>query len=613
MRTSRLLLFAVTLAACGDVPRLAETAQPAVVVGPATHNFGTVTVGSTSPPATFVISPAGTGDSNDRINAIVGCPGFTINAPGLPAEVFRDCGDLEPVPNQPQAAADASCPDPAVRTYSFTATFAPTLQGSQQCVGQIMMSSGVQTFTMTGTGEAPPFVVEVQPRSIDFKDIRVNDPSDVRTVTVTNLGSQALNLDVQFTGQTTEIALTKGTLGPQSLAKGTNTKLDFVCTPSATTLFSANLRVVSNDPAKPQIDVPITCNGINSELDISPTAFDAETLVNQSKLVTISLTNEGNVGGVLKTITLSNNHPAISFASPPPEGQTLEAGEATTITIEFDPMAKVSADLGSVIIEFDNDPPRTIPITGEAKLAMALTSPNLVELGAVCVGVDKETVVEVYAGDNGEFEITNATVDGAFGLAPTSLPQTLGPELDRERLTVIAMASSPGELTGTLTVTTTAPDQTQVEVPIRALGLEAGVTVDKPELVVGVIEVGGFTAAQTVTLTNCTGATVKVTDQRIVGPHAAEFVLTKAFVPADLVNAASLPIDVQFAPDAAGPREATLVLEFTGGRLEVPLFGDALGVAVSRDTYYRCSTGGADAWPLGAIALGFLLRRRRRR
>jgi uncharacterized protein (TIGR03382 family) len=606
-------------------PTLSTTEQLAVVVGPPSTNFGSVAINTSSAPATFTVSPAGSGETDQTITSIIGCDGFEISAPGLPAEVFKHClTDDIPMETMPQAVVEqVACPSSTISTYSFTATFSPKVTGPLSCLGQIVMNNGTQTFRMDGTGVLPPFVIDVRPRNVNFGDIRVNTPSDIRVVTVANAGANDLDVTTTFTGPS-QLKLGKGTLGAHKLDKGTAETFEIQCGPTMPPAsYQATLTIDSNDPLNPKITVPIACNGILSALAIDPLAFSTLTLVDKPASATVTLKNEGNVDGLIKSVELGpDTHPDVSFVTRPAANTPLLANQASSqeIEIQYSPAAALAAgELGTIIVEFDNDAPRTISISGEAKLAKVASDPPAVAFGPVCANVATTAEVSVYAAADGSFTVEGGTTTAPFSVVPLQeshqiLPLGEGRQNFMVSITPAEPTEDNTEIAGELAIQNDAPLQNNFAIPMTAQPLRAGVTTTE-ELSLGVAEVGEFTSAQPVKFTNCSETDIMIVEEpRILGANASEFKLSRAFQPTLVARAQTIELDVLFAPKAPGQRVAELEIVYAGGTSTIALVGDGLGGELDgRDTYYACSSGGGEAaWPLGLVVIAIGRRRRRR-
>ncbi len=616
----RWLVLACLLTACqSPEPKLSTTEQLAVVVGPPAFDFGPIEVSTSSTPTTFVVSPAGSGPTDQTITQIIGCSGFVIDAPGVPgAEVFRHCAGIEPGTPDTQSATEAACSGAMVRTYSFTAKFAPTVQGDANCVGQIVMNNGVQLFTMAGKGIPPKKRILVAPRNINFSGIRVGETSNLRSVEITNDGAETLQLNVAF-DTVEQIKMVDGKLGKQMLEKGAVAKLDFNCAPDAIGDFAARLTVTSDDPANPQIVIPMACQGIMSNLAIAPTSFDVTTLVDKPIPATIDLVNEGNVAGTILSIAFApGTNPDVAFVDKPANGTSLPGNGGTEqIEIEYAPSAAVeNGELGSVVIRFEGDADRIVPISGGAKLATIGANPGLLDFGPVCAGSTSTQQVQILAAGNAPINVTSVTTAAPFGVVQLAdaVPLQAGGAV-RLTLDVSISPAPPTEedqtVSGALVVTSDSPTTPTFEVPLSAQPLDEGVTATK-ELSLGAIEVGSRSDAQAVQITNCEAQAITLMEPRFLGANAGDFDLIRAFPTTVVEPGDTVAIDVVFEPSAPGQRTAEMEIDFSGSRATVALVGDGLGELDGRDTYYACSTGGDAAWPIGVVVIVIARRRRRR-
>lgn len=623
------VLATAFVAAClGLMPELSTTAQEAVVVLPGSADFGSVPVGGSSMPITFTVSPAsGSGDSDDTITSIVGCSGFAINAPGVPgAQVFRHCGGgpgTASGTNQTfQASGVPVCDSPVIQNYNFTVTFNPIVGGLSSCnIVVNLAGGGTQTVIARGTGVLPDFDIDVRPGALNFGEIRTATPSSPLEATVANVGGKELTIaSIKVVGPgSAAYEITGGNPNTHVLPSGAAEKVQLVCTPSAIADFAAVLEVTSNDPVTPTARVSLSCKGINSNLDIQPTAFPAvDTRVFVETTSQVTLRNDGNTSGTIDSIALKTTNPAVTVMSKPADGTTLAPNQSAQVVVRYAPtQPEPSAELGSIEVSFDGTV-RTIPIQGEALLAKVASQPMELDFGPVCAGRVTTQEVEVYAELEGSYELLGASAQAPFSVTPTTLQQPfpmLPTRLNEFPFQVSVNPPAEGEVTGMVTVTT----ETSYVIPTRATALPPGITALPASLDYGVIEAGLFTSAQTVTFTNCGDTPIQITGERIEGTHASEFALTRTFQVVTVAPAETVEIDVLMAPRTLGPKDAQLVIEYTGGATMVALIGQAFDLDGDGDseggeqtTYYACSAGGTAGWPL-ALALGVLVLRRRRR
>jgi hypothetical protein len=602
------------LAGCQDAgPALSSTAQELVVLSPASYDFGTLTVGQTSPAFTELINPAA-GNQYDTVTAITeSCPDFTINAPGLPADVYRDCEVVCLV---------ATCPTPLVCTtidsqsYAFTATFRPSFAGTQSCVVTINLNNGAlfRTITLSGTGMAPPIDIDVAPTSINFGDVRRTTTSSAANLAVRNLGGAALGVsNVALSGP---YALS----GPASfaVAPGGVQNLGITCTPTAIGQAGGNAVITSNDPTTPSVTVPLACNGIDSNLGISPSpAVFPTTRVGEPLMQTIALVNSGAAATTLQSVTLTGT--GLSIVSGPAANTQLAGGTSVQVRIAFDAAEKGTTTGTLDVVTTDGN--RTAQLTATAQLAsMSVTPDGAVDFGPVCAGQTAMQAFTVLGNGDGSFQIQ--TLDDPappFTITRPALPASVrGSGANQVTFSVTASPIAEGVASSVIALATDIPGDAPRMIEVSVTGLAGGVSATPTELDLGSPLLDVTTIGQPVTVTNCTTDAITYSNARIEGADATSFAIVAQPTGTTIMSTGSAEWLVVLNAHTAGPKEATFIVDYPGGSASVPLTGEGLdpnALAPSDDvrSYYTCSTGSALAsWPLG-LALVLVARGRRRR
>lgn len=618
----RLLLFAALagLTAC-QIAELdtssTEQALTGVGFSPVSgQSLGNVQVGSTSAPLAISIFPTGTTAGSYTINSITGCGDFPVNAPGLPATVSRTCIEsCDPA----TCFAAPICIDWEIISYDFSAAFRPAVQGASSCALQIQVSGiGLKTYTISGTGTLPPIDIDVSPPAVNFGDVRRATASSEATVMVRNLGGQTLTV--------TSASVSGGytiTSGPASTTIGMSGAQPYTitCNPTATGSMPGTFTVVSNDPATPTSTVALACNGIDSNLNVTPSpAAVPTTRVGEPTTRSVTLANTGAATMTIQSATLTGA--GLTATGLPQPGATIAGGGSVNAMIRFDAMSAGDAT-GALAIQYDGGQMRTIPITAKAlATSMSLTPDGSIDLGPVCVGQSNSRTVTVAANAEGSFKVTSvSTPDGPFTVTAPSLPATvLGAGASSQTLTFSTAPTEVGPATATVTVTTDIPGSQPRALELGVTGLTAGVSATPLELDLGPSPVGKATIGQEISVTNCSTSAAELTNPRIEGDNAADFAIVQApslmLGPNDTVSWLVIA-----NPQSTGAKTAQFLVDHAGGTAAVTLNADGLGDPVGTDpggsdnraSYYACSTGsGAASWPIG-LALGALLLRRRRR
>jgi alpha-tubulin suppressor-like RCC1 family protein len=140
---------------------------------------------------------------------------------------------------------------------NYTATVTTAVTDS---IGNPLFDNKVWTFD---TIPAP--AIAVFPLSLDFGTVGLNMTSAPRTVTVTNNGSQSLNINVSNTG-TTPFDFSSPSTSFAIVAPGQAVMLTLSFAPSSLPAGakSATLQITSNDPLTPTVDIPLSGTSVTS-------------------------------------------------------------------------------------------------------------------------------------------------------------------------------------------------------------------------------------------------------------------------------------------------------------------------------------------------------------
>ncbi len=612
------VVFLVILGACQQgEPNLSSTAQEAVVMATTSHDFGTLQVGQTSGPFTFTISPAA-GNNDDYVTAISeSCPDFSVNAPGLPAEVYRIC-DTCTCPAGSGVICPAICCTTDMNAYSFTTTFMPTVAGTVSCTVTITLNNGASTklVTLTGTGTPPPIHISVQPSSINFGDVRRNTDSTAVGLSVTNTGGSTMT--VSSVSISPGFTIVSGPTSGYTVGGGGSQPYALVCHPTAVGTLTGSFVVNSNDPSTPQVTVPLACNGIDSNLTIAPAPVTLPTTrVGEPVQLSVALQNSGGASMQLESVSLTGT----DLTATNPGAMTLGAGASTNVTVSFAAATKESAT-GTMTVTYDGGQTRTAQVTARAlATSMAVTPDGDIDFGPVCAGQSQDQSFTIIGNDEGAFKVQSITQpDAPFAATLPTLPTTVqGAGASTLMFSVKASPTAAGYQVSTMMVTTDIPGGTPHMINLSVDGLDAGVSPTPDSLDFGSNPVDSTTIGQTVDLSNCSTAPITVSNARIEGPDAADFAIVQQPANAMIQPTASASWLVVLQAHSVGPKQASFAVDYDGGTAMVALAGEGLGDTGSgsggaggEKSYYSCSAGGSGAaWPFAAALLVVIRRRRR--
>lgn len=604
----------VALLGCQVAPNLSTTEQAVIVLQPSSHNFGVQQIGTTSGAFTVTVSP-GAGNTSDTITAVTAnCPDFVITATGLPATVYRVC-EIITCTNAVCPLPSAICQTTELQTYAFDTAFKPTVAGTVSCPVTVTTAnaSNSRTVTLTGTGEAPPISVDVRPGSIAFGDVRRGTDSTRATVTVRSTGGLALTVSsVTVSG---EFTMT-GQTGGYQLPPNTEETYELTCRPTTVGATSGQLVVTSNDPARPQVTVPLSCRGVDSNLDIAPSpAVLRTTRVGEPVEQMIELRNSGGASMMLESVAIQSA--GLTMTTVPPPGTVLAAGTGVAqVGVRFDASAKGDVT-GTLVATYDGGQTRSTEITARAlATSLALTPDGVIDFGPVCAGENKMQPFTLMANEQGTFTLETVSDPGApFAVTTPTLPiAVLGSGANQVQFQVNAAPVAEGITESTVTLGTDIPMATARTLALRVQGLPDGVTATPELLDLGSLPLDMTTIGQEAHLSNCGTAPITFSNPRIEGPSADEFAIVQQPSSPTIAPGTTASWLIILRAESVGPKLATFSVDHDGGTSSVPLEGEGLGDTLGgpdRGSYYACSTGRASSlWPLALAAL--LLRRRRR-
>jgi MYXO-CTERM domain-containing protein len=612
----RIAWLTVAVLGCQAAPDESTTEQAVIVMQPSSRDFGTQQIGTTSGGFEVTVSP-GAGNQDDTITAVTAnCPDFVVSAQGLPAQVFRVC-EVITCTNRICPIAEAICQTTDLQTYAFDTAFRPTVAGTVSCVVNVTTANAAnsRTVTLTGTGLAPPISVDVQPGSIGFGDVRRGTDSTRATLSVRSTGGQALTVSsVTVSGE----FIMSGDNGAYQLPPNAVQSYEVACRPTTVGSKAGQIVVTSNDPLRPQVTVPLSCKGVDSNLDIAPSpAVLRTTRVGEPIDAMIDLRNSGGAAMVLESVAIQSS--GLTMTTVPAPGTMLAAMTGVAqVGIHFDASAKGDVT-GTLVATYDGGQTRSTEITARAlATSMALTPDGEIDFGPVCAGESRMQQFTLMANEQGSFSLRTVSDPGApFAVETPILPLAVqGAGANQVRFQVTAAPVAEGVVVMPVTLTTDIPKATDHTLTLRVQGLPAGVTATPESIDLGSLPINTTTIGQAAQLSNCGTAPIAFSNPRIEGIDAADFAIVQQPTSPTIAPAGMASWLIVLQAHSVGPKQATFAVDHDGGTASVPLLGEGLGDIVDvggRGSYYACSTGDASSpWPL-AIGLALIWRRRRRR
>ncbi len=643
---SCVVISSSVIAACIGIEHLSSTEQKAVVLNTTLIAFGKQQVNTTSAAQNIVVSPAsGSGNSDDSVQTIsFACSDFSVGG-GLPQPVFRHCTVAGTAAAKPRVLGSNRktgetfagsitpvCQTFDVQTATFPVVFHPTTAGSASCQVFLSGTFGSASVTLTGDATLPPFVIDAQPGSVDFGDVRIPTTSRSVTVDAKNIGGMALTISsVSVDSGVGGPFTVTGNTGPHMLAPGIADHLDVTCTPpvAAANPITTNLRIVSNATNSPTLLIPLSCHGIDSALSSNPgSPVDLDTRVGEPITRKITVTNTGNAPSTVDAVKLLNSTDVtMSNVTPPGFPKVLTLNQSFSVDVTYPAtteLAKIAN--GNLQIDHDGGNLDNVAISTEALATSLGALPDGVDFGPVCIGTGKQMPVKVFANLLGGFKVTAVGAPSSPMFSFTgSIGVANGGHTNDLTYQAGVMPTAVGVTTDTVMLTTDIPNAPTRDFALSVEGLPDGISASPTAVDYGTVDVGASTLYKSVKLTNCGTDPLMVTGATITGDAAADFLIvgsnpspvaqTLAPTETEEIQIIMAPTDLNFR----GSRTATLVIAHSAGETTAELDGTAIGddppapeQPKGPETYYQCSSGGSGGALVGLAVLGIVIRRRRR-
>jgi hypothetical protein len=608
------------IAACLG-PSLSTTEQQAIVVqNGSSVNLGNIMIGATGSGSVTITPAAGSQSSSDTIQMITkgSCPGWGLLVAGLPATVSRTCTGSGTEETAVEGAT--ACTD---MIYSFDVSYTPTAAGSSSCTITISgVSFGSVNVVALANGLAQAFAMDVQPKEINFGDVRVGNTGS-QSLTVRNTGSSPLTLGGISINPTTSYSVNQiGSAIPPNVTMATSVS----CTPATAGAFDSTLTVDGGSAG--QQTVSLHCNGINSNLNVTPSPGDLTTRVAEPRTIDVTIQNLG-APSLLNTITIVPTVTGVpmTITQAPPNGTTLGSGSSAIVKVRYAPTAKqATTELAKLRINHDNNQIRDIVINGGAMETTLAVFPDSVDFGGVCAGTTEMKDVDVKGGTEGDFTLMSVIAPSSpFALTPkagTTLPGIVMGNQGNKLEFVASITAAGGNMTmnGEATLNTDIPGAAAHKLMMTAEILPPGVGATPSAMDFGGVMKNAASTARSTTIRNCSADAITIDRVALEGANGLEFAIVLPAEAERLVTLQpreSITYSVIVNPTTPGAKIGALVVVSGATTTKVDLFATALGGGDSDlagvRSYYTCgdcnSGGGAGIFAF-VIFLG--LRRRRR-
>jgi hypothetical protein len=406
---------------------------PSIEISPSTLSFGNLAVGQT---ATKTVTVTNNGTEMLTVSGIsVTGTGFSASGPKLPMSLS------------------------AGQSASISAVFKPS--GASADTGKITIASNADgspsLVALTGTGTTTNTTVgelTATPSSIAFGSVAVGT-EETQTIQLANTGSAAVAISkVAFSGTGVSVS---GLTAPMTLDGGKSTTLTVAYKPTSATTLTGSISIASNASDSSMV-IGVSATATSSTLAATPSSVSfGNVVVGSDTTQTIRLQNIGTSEVKISSLTSSVANVTISGITLP---ANLTAGASATLTAAYKPTAAGSAAGKITVTSTAVGSPTIIDLSGAAAAASIQLTPSATSLsfGNVTVGSSGTNELTVKSTGNTNASISKVAVSGTgFVLGSSGASVILDPS-QAETYTVNFDPKAAGSVTGTLTITSNAPN-----------------------------------------------------------------------------------------------------------------------------------------------------------
>jgi len=581
-----------------------------ISVSPAPHDYEDVRLNTTAS-QTFVVSNEGTGDLvvNTNGTSITGANAnqFSIVNGGAPFIVVA--GD----------------------THHVEIEFTPTTLGLKTATLQIISNdpdSSVYEVDLSGTGVVPNIVVN--PASYDYGNVQV-DYSEQKAFYIHNTGTDELYIsDLSFFGPDSldfsivqEEGFGKANFASlkylYAISPGDSQEVIVEFTPSSEAPKSGILRVFSDDPDQPELDVTLSGNGVIPDITVDPASWDYDSVaVNtyEDKLFVIG--NDGSGDLVVEQMFISSGLNIANRVNSVSDFEIISGGnlpftvqpeDTHHVVVRFHPFTEGSKF--ATLWIYSNDPdaeeenPFGVALNGEGILEPEIrVEPALGDFGEVVLNDDSTQTFWVYNDGSANLVINTLGTQllgpnfDQFSIVSGGAPFTIEPG-NNHAIDVKFAPTTIGTKNATLRIESNDPDEELFNVPLTGIGVVADIAISPTFKNFGNVQ-KDQSGSQIFIVSNpgSSQLIVQAGGTALVGGDASKFSITSGGAPFTLQPEQIREIVVSYNPDAESSDTTTFQI-VSNDPDESPLNVTLTGRGVTTDIDVQ-----PEAPDFGSVALG---------
>lgn len=466
------------------------------------------------------------------------------------AEVLEHIMASSTVPDTSTASASLASYVSAVTQPHFTADFVATDGNTTTVPSGLTPHDG---FVVAFLIPPVPTTASISASAVNFGSVDLG-ASATQTVTITNTTTFTSTVTIS------NIAISGTNAGDFSqtspcttLSEGASCTITLTFTPTATGTRSGLLTVTTDATSNPSLTATLTGIGLDTTATLTPASADFGSVYaggGTSAAKTFTVTNTSAIAISLNSITLTGN-----FSETTTCGTTLAAGATCTISVVFAPLSSGSLT-GTLTVANSStaNPTLTAALTGTGLPTTATLSPTSASYGNTIVGSASAAQTFTWTNTSAiSLTVSKVATTGDFTVASSTCTGLVAANASCT-FTVTFTPTVLGARTGTVTVTSTSSANPTLSATLSGSGV-ADVESSASTLSFGNVDLGATSAAQTLTITNYTNASIALTSIVISGDYSDTTTCGSA-----LAGLSTCTVTIVFKPTVIGVRTGTLTV-----------------------------------------------------
>ena len=438
---------------------------------------------------------------------------------------------------------------PANGTCTITVTFQPTALGVSTA-NLIVSGNFGSSLIATLSGNSQAAILSASVTSLNFGGQQLSTASAPQTVTLTNTGNSALQIN--SISASADYAQTNNC--GSSLAPNSTCSLSITFTPSAIGDRSGQISLVTNSIGGISA-IAVSGTGQAAVVSVSPStglSFGSQLLNTSSAAQAIAVSNSGNVPMQITAIATSGE-----FAQSNNCGSAVAPNSTCNVYVTFTPTA-TGKRTGSVTVNASAvGAPVTVALAGVGVYPTMSESPQSLTFGNQIVGSSSASQAVVVSNTGtAPLQITAIYTTGDF-FQTSACSSPLAPGASCA-IDVVFTPTARYARTGTLVISSSQSSQTDT-VALSGTGTVAIAQLSPSSLNFGNQRVNTSSASQNVTLVNTGDGPLTLSSIFTAGPYSETNNCGSSIAPGTACN-----ITVVFTPTARGTVNA--VLSITGNQ-----------------------------------------------